>query len=84
VPANGAHAKAVGPMKRNGHANWTIADVATVCRSFGLDATPPTEGSYYVVSHPRVAGLLTVPAKRPIKPIYIELLAQLIEGSEAP
>ena len=70
-------------MRRNGHANWTIADVAAVCRSFGLEATPSAEGSYFVVSHPKVAGLLTIPAQRPIKPIYIKLLAQLIEGSEA-
>jgi hypothetical protein len=69
VSANGAQVKAVGRMKWNGHANWTIVDVAAVCRSFGLDATPPTDGSHYVVSHPAIAGLLTIPAQRPIKPI---------------
>ena len=73
----------VGCMKGNGTGNWTIEDVAAVCRSFGLDAAPPGNGSHLVVSHPGVEGLLTIPARRRIKPIYIQLLAQLIEGSEA-
>jgi hypothetical protein len=32
------------------------------------------------VSHPKVEGLLTIPARRPIKPFYVMLLVQLVES----
>ena len=68
--------------KRTPRNEWTIEDVATVCRNFGLDCRPPRIGSHFVVSHPDIEGLLTVPANRSIKPIYYMLLIQLIETLE--
>lgn len=62
---------------------WTIDEVTAVCRNFDLDAQAPSGGSHYVVSHPGVEGLLTIPATRPIKPIYVQLLTQLIESVES-
>lgn len=71
--------KRLAAMKRNPKDDWTIDDVAQICRNFGVDCKSPAHGSHYVVSHPRAKGLLTVPFKRPIKPIYIILLVDLIE-----
>lgn len=67
-------------MKRNPQASWTIDDVAFLCRGLGIGFTEsPRTGSHCVVSHPRVEGLLTIPARRAIKPMYIMLLVQLVE-----
>ena len=67
-------------MKRNPHNNWTMENIAFLCRNLGLRCRPPPPGAHCVISHPKVEGLLTIPAERPIKPIYIMLLAQLAEG----
>jgi hypothetical protein len=58
---------------------WSIADVERVCRYAGLACTPPTGGSHYKVSHPGLPEILTVPFKRPIKPIYIRTLVKMID-----
>ncbi len=66
-------------MKDNPQNDWLIADVARVCRENGWTCQKPSNGSHYKASHP-VAGLtLTIPAKRPIKPVYIKALVDFIE-----
>jgi hypothetical protein len=41
---------------------------------------PPTGGgSHYKVSHPSMARIVTVPFRRPIKPIYIRLVVRFID-----
>jgi len=67
-------------MKRNPHDGWTIRDVVSLCRTFGLDCEPPVHGSHYTISYRKVEGILTVPARSRIKPIYIMLFVQLIES----
>ena len=76
--------KLVAGMRRNPNGDWTISDVEMVCRSFGIACTAPSGGgSHYGLKHPRVSGRLTIPARRPIKPIYIRLLLDLIDILEA-
>ena len=72
--------KRLAAMRRNPRDDWAIADVIALCGGFSLDCQRPSHGSYCVVSHPEVEGLLTIPAKGPIKPFYIMLLVQLVEG----
>jgi len=67
-------------MKANPRGDWTIADVVAICGAYGITCTAPRRGSHYTLSHPDVPGHLTVPAHRPIKPIYIRLLIGMIEG----
>lgn len=67
-------------MKRDPRRGWTIDDVKHVCRSFGVHPYAPARGSHYVLAHPSIEGLLTVPAARPIKPVYILLVADLLES----
>ncbi len=59
--------------------DWTIADVEAVCRAFGIACHPPTRGSHYDLSHPSQTDILTVPFKRPIRPIYIRRFVAFVD-----
>lgn len=72
--------KLLAAMRANPAGDCTIADVERVCRIHGIACEPPSKGSHYSLKHPRVAGRLTIPARRPIKPIYIRLLIGMIEA----
>ena len=72
-------------MRRNPCGDWRIDDVKVVCRSCGVDCRKPSEASHYVVSHPLRAvraEMVTIPANRPIKPIFIKLLVGFIKAVE--
>ena len=60
--------------------DWRIGNVITVCEAFGLTCTPPRKGSHYKVKHESQAEMLTIPAHRPIKPVYIADLVRFIDG----
>ena len=68
-------------MRRNPQGNWTIKDVETVCAEYGVTCRPPTRGTHYKVSHPGFVDILTIPFKRPIKPVYIRRLATYIDAA---
>ena len=68
-------------MRSNPKAGWTIADVSAVCREFGIRCQPARGGgSHYRIGHPSQREKLTIPAKRPIKPIYIRDLVRFIDS----
>ena len=67
-------------MRENPSRGWEVADVKRVCKRYGIRCDAPKVGSHYVVSHPRVQGLLTIPYERPLKPLHIMLVVQLIDG----
>ena len=68
-------------MKGNPAADWTISDVEAVCYAYGVRCTPPSGGgSHYKISHPARREILTVPFRRPIKPVYIRKLVRFIES----
>ena len=73
--------KTIADMRAN-PAGWSIADVERVCSHVGLTCKAPRRGSHYKVSHPALAEILTVPFKRPIKPVYIRELLRMIERLE--
>jgi hypothetical protein len=59
-------------MGENPQNDWKINDFEVVCRHYSLDCDPPTGGgSHYKVTSKYLEGILTVPAKRPIKAIYV-------------
>jgi hypothetical protein len=71
-------------MRQNPQGGWTIKDVETVCAQYGVECHPPRGGgSHYKVSHPHVAAILTIPCKRPIKPVYIRHLVHYIKAVTA-
>ena len=64
--------------------DWSLADVERVCRATGLTCAPPRGGgSHYKISHPASPKILTMPFKRPIKPVYILALIALVDEVSA-
>jgi predicted RNA binding protein YcfA (HicA-like mRNA interferase family) len=59
--------------------DWQIIDVVAVCESAGIACTPPRAGSHYKVKHADIFEILTIPAHRPIKPVYIRALVHFID-----
>ncbi len=70
-------------MRWNAKGDWTIEDIASVCREyaeFGLILEPPSHGSHCKVSHPECEEILTIPARKPIKPIYVKRFVDMIDS----
>jgi predicted RNA binding protein YcfA (HicA-like mRNA interferase family) len=65
-------------MRRNPAGDWQIRDVEAVCREFGLSFRFG-KGSHAHMRHPAAREILTVPAHRPIKPVYIRKLVHYID-----
>jgi hypothetical protein len=75
-------AKLLEQMRRNPAGDWTIQDLKRICEHLGWDCLPPSGGgSHWKIVVPESETILTVPAKRPIKPIYIRKLTELVKGS---
>lgn len=66
---------------RDNPRDWRIADVIAVCDGHGIACTAPRKGSHYKVKHEDVAEILTIPAHRPIKPVYIRDLVRFISAA---
>jgi hypothetical protein len=66
-------------MRRNPAGDWTIGDVEKVCRAYGLLFRAGKGTSHCHAKHPAAAEILTIPARRPIKPVYIRKLVHYIE-----
>jgi len=57
-----------------------IEDLEVIARKYSIDYRRPGT-SHVVFRHPK-AGILTVPAARPIKPVYIRRFLAMIERLE--
>lgn len=70
-------------MRRAPQADWKIDDVVVACREHGLICEPPRGGgSHYKIAHGGIREIVTIPYRRPIKPVYIRKLVKLIEQVE--
>jgi hypothetical protein len=77
--------KRLEAMAANPRSNWTIADVEALCSEFGVSCAPPTGGgSHYKIAHPSLREKLTIPFKRPIKPVYIKKLVAFVKALRMP
>lgn len=56
-----------------------IEDVSTACSAFGVTCTAPRKGSHYKVKHTSQHEILTIPAHRHIKPVYIKDLVMFLD-----
>lgn len=75
--------KRLEAMRRNPAGNWTIGDIAALCEEFSVMCEPPRGGgSHYRIAHPALAEKLTIPFKRPIKPVYVRHLVRFIDQLE--
>jgi hypothetical protein len=66
-------------MRRNPAGDWTIADLDRACRSVVLEVSPPRGGgSHYKIWDAKLRRTLTIPARRPLKPIYFRLFIAFV------
>lgn len=73
-------AKLLAAMRRNPR-DWQIGQLQTVARQQGVDwRHDKSSHCVFVRSDGRT---LSVPAHRPIKPVYIRKFIELVEGGEA-
>jgi hypothetical protein len=66
---------------RNNPRDWRIEDLLVVSKQFGIECRN-SGGSHLVSGFPGVEMDVTVPARRPIKPVYIRqflLLANAVK-----
>ena len=74
--------KLVDRMRRNPAGDWTIQDIQKLCKALDWPCLPPSGGgSHWKVAIPGSEMILTIPAKRPIKPVYIRKLMEMVKGS---
>ena len=68
-------------MRSKPISDWSISDVEKVCREFNVRCVAPSGGgSHFKLSHPSQREILTVPFRRPIKPVYIRKLVRFIDA----
>jgi hypothetical protein len=65
-------------MRRN-QKDWTIDDVLVVAEKLEVEARS-RGGSHVVLSHKAVSFRVSIPAHRPIKPVYIKEFLSLIDA----
>jgi len=61
---------------RNNPRDWRIDELRTVARKIGIEVRNEG-GSHHVFSYPGLRDALSVPAHRPIKPVYIRAFVDL-------
>jgi len=63
---------------RNNPRDWRIEQLQTVARQFGM-AVLCEGGSHHVFSHVVVTDIVSVPAHRPAKPVYVRQFVALVD-----
>lgn len=71
--------KLLEKMRANPKDDWTLENVETLCRQIGLTCSSPSRGSHYKVSSPHSERIVTIPAHRPVKPVFIKDLVKLAD-----
>ena len=67
---------------RGNQAGWRIEDLQAIADGNGVEwRRPGRGGSHVIFSAPRVREIVSVPAKRPIKPVYIRQFLALIDSA---
>ncbi len=69
--------KALAAMRRNPRGDWRIEDLKRLADRHGIPYRQP--GTSHVTFAPARARPLTVPARKPIKPVYVRLFVRMIE-----
>jgi len=69
--------KTLEEMRRNPR-DWRIGTLESVAAAFGVQVRKPG-GSHVVFEHQGATELVSVPARRPIKPVYIRQFLRLID-----
>lgn len=76
-----ATAKLVQKMRRNPQ-GWRIEELQAVANETGMEwRRPGRGGSHVIFSAPGVREIVSVPSKRPIKPVYIKQFLALLDAA---
>jgi len=67
-------------MRRNPKADWRIEQLKAIADRYGV--AHRQQGSSHVTFRPPRGEKLTVPAQRPIKPVYVRKFLALIDALE--
>lgn len=70
--------KLLAKMRMNQH-DWRIEQLETIATHYGISIRK-SGGSHVVFTHSDWVEMLCIPARRPIKPIYIKKLLLLLEA----
>jgi hypothetical protein len=70
--------KTLDAMRANPR-DWRIESLESVAAAFGMRCRKPG-GSHVVFEHPAIVEALSVPARRPIKPVYVTRFVRLIDA----
>ena len=72
--------KLLAQMRRNPAGDWTIQDIRKLCDRLGWQCLPPSGGgSHWKIVVLGSEAILTIPARRPIKPVYVRKLLEFME-----
>ena len=72
--------KLLAQMRRNPAGDWTIQDIRKLCDRLGWQCLPPSGGgSHWKIVVPGSEAILTIPARRPIKPVYVRKLLEFMK-----
>ena len=63
---------------RNNPQGWVLDDLIAVANQHGIQLKNQV-GSHATFSHPSVREILTVPAKRPIKSVYVKKFVAMVD-----
>lgn len=69
--------KLIASMKQHPKGDWLIDDLKRVAQRFEIEFRQP--GNSHVTFRTLSGQKLTIPAHKPIKPIYIKMFIELIE-----
>jgi hypothetical protein len=74
--------KTLTEMRRNRN-GWRIEELMAVAGRNGIEwRRPGRGGSHVIFSAPGVRAIVSVPDKRPIKPIYVDHFISLIDAAK--
>lgn len=68
--------KKLRSMVTNPQGDWSIEDLKSIAKRYGIIYRQP--GTSHVTFRTRSGVMLTVPAHKPIKPIYVKKFVELV------
>jgi len=73
------HEKTLEKMRRNPQGDWTMDELLSISRRLGIEVRN-SDGSHHVFSYPGIDEDVSVPYRRPIKPLYIKRFLALVDA----
>lgn len=58
--------------------DWRIEHLEAVAKAFAVNVRKP-RGAHVIFEHPAVVTAVSVPARRPIKPVYVRAFVAFID-----